>query len=120
MSDGRSGAEWPIDRRRDRIDTGPPPSGQSRYQDAPRARETRVESRRGGLNPIFIALGGLLLLGLLLWLFIGRGNSDQDKLNTGANSQKSAAADPEKMCGTKATYDLVKRELFRRAAQVRG
>ena len=36
--------------------------------------------------------------------------------------QLSAAAgrSPEKLCASKATYDLIKRELFRRAAQLRG
>ena len=35
------------------------------------------------------------------------------------NEQQKAPA-PEKLCASKQTYDLIKRELFRRAAQIRG
>ena len=64
-------------------------------------------------------IGGLVLLVLLVAYFATRGNSDQDKLT---NSQVTAStpASREKLCGSSATYDLIKRELFRRAAQVRG
>ncbi|HEY8593519.1 MAG TPA: hypothetical protein VIL42_11760 [Sphingomicrobium sp.] len=120
--DRGSGPEWPINRRRDRIETTEPVS-EPRPEPARRTRsrtETRVESRRNGINPIYIALGGVVLLLLLLWLFVGRGNSDQDKLTGAESSNAAAAADPEKLCGSKQTYDLIKRELFRRAAQVRG
>jgi uncharacterized protein YecT (DUF1311 family) len=72
------------------------------------------------LNPLVIALvGGLLLLVFLVWLFAGNRNPDQDKLQ-GNSMNSAAAADPEKRCALQATYDLIKRDLFRRAAQVRG
>lgn len=72
------------------------------------------------LNPTTIMLiaGGALLL-LFGFLFLRGGNENQDKL-TGNESAASASDDPEKRCSSKATYDLIKRELFRRAAQVRG
>ena len=72
------------------------------------------------LNWTTIALiGGLVVLVLLVAYFATRGNPDQDKLtNTGLT--KASAPDREKLCGSQATYDLIKRELFRRAAQVRG
>jgi hypothetical protein len=46
-------------------------------------------------------------------------NPDQDKLK---DSQVSTtqAPNPEKVCASQGTYDLIKRDLFRRAAQVRG
>jgi len=72
------------------------------------------------LNWTTIALiGGLVLLVLIVAYFATRGNANQDKLT---NSQVSTASIPtnEKACASKATYDLIKRELFRRAAQLRG
>ncbi|HUP67460.1 MAG TPA: hypothetical protein VM145_04520 [Sphingomicrobium sp.] len=60
-----------------------------------------------------------MLLLLVLWLLAARRDSDQDKLTTGQESA-AASGDPEKLCSSKATYDNIKRELFRRAAQLRG
>jgi hypothetical protein len=72
------------------------------------------------LNWTTIALiGGLLLLVLVIAYFATRGNADQDKL-TNANVTATTAASHEKACASKATYDLIKRELFKRAAQLRG
>ena len=80
----------------------------------------RVPDRRG-INPVLLALGGLVLLLLLAWLLLGKGNPNQDKLtNQASRSSISAASAPEKLCASNATYDSIKRELFRRAAQVRG
>jgi hypothetical protein len=64
-------------------------------------------------------IGGLVLLLLIVAYFATRGSPDQDKLT---NSQVSRATVPshEKLCASKATYDLIKSELFRRAAQLRG
>ena len=64
-------------------------------------------------------IGGLLLLVLVIVYFATRGNADQDKL-TNANVTASTAASHEKACASKATYELIKRELFKRAAQLRG
>lgn len=71
------------------------------------------------INPTILALGGIVLLLLIVWYFSSRGSADQDKL-TGNELASTAEVDPEKRCASKATYDLIKRELFRRAAQVRG
>ena len=75
------------------------------------------------LNPTLIALlGGIVLLILLLWLFAGGRGADQDKL-TGNQLSSEAAPAPasqEKLCASARTYDLIKRDLFRRAAQLRG
>jgi hypothetical protein len=83
-----------------------------------RARGVHPPMRR--LNWTTIALiAGLVLVVLLVGYFATRGNADQDKLTTSSNSPASVP-DREKACASKATYDLIKRELFRRAAQLRG
>lgn len=72
------------------------------------------------LNPTAIALlGGVLLLLLLLFIFASGKNENSDKLSDDQIAGR-AASDPEKACGSQATYELIKRELFRRAAQLRG
>ncbi len=68
---------------------------------------------------IIALIGGLVVLLLLVAYFATSRNADQDKL-TGGNVSTAAASDPEKRCSSKDTYDLIKRELFRRAAQLRG
>ena len=64
-------------------------------------------------------IAGLVLLVLVIAYFATRGSSDQDKL-TNLSVAEGARPAPEKLCASKATYDLIKRELFRRAAQLRG
>jgi hypothetical protein len=64
-------------------------------------------------------IAGLLLLVLLVAYFATGRNPDQDKL-TNAEVATSAAPTREKLCTTSSTYDGIKRELFRSAAQVRG
>jgi uncharacterized protein YecT (DUF1311 family) len=70
---------------------------------------------------IALIAGLILLLALVAWFATG-GNPDQDKLtgNETAQSEPQKAAAPEKLCSSKQTYDLIKRDLFRRAAQLRG
>ena len=85
-------------------------------------RDDEVEVREPlrGLSWTTISLiGGLVLLVLIIAYFASRGNSNQDKL-TNPQVATKAAANPEKLCASNATYDLIKRELFRRAAQLRG
>jgi hypothetical protein len=72
------------------------------------------------LNWTTIALiGGLLLLLLAVAYFATGRNADQDKLTDGQLSSATAPSG-ERLCADKTTYDLIKRELFRRAAQLRG
>ena len=68
-------------------------------------------------------ISGLVLLVLIVAYFATRGNSDQDKLTGNAvvqNEQQAKAPTPEKLCASTATYDLIKRDLFKRASQLRG
>ena len=72
------------------------------------------------LNSTTIALiGGLALVLLIVVYFAATRNAEQDKLSDSQVNQEQPA-DAEKSCASKATYDLIKRELFRRAAQLRG
>lgn len=85
-----------------------------------RPRDVKPPMRQ--MNWTTIALiGGLLLLVLMFAYFATNRDPDQDKLS---DSQISASGEPlttgEKACASKATYDLIKRDLFRRAAQLRG
>jgi hypothetical protein len=83
-------------------------------------RDDGLEEPVRGLNRTTIGLiAGLILLVLVIGYFATRGNLNQDKLTNVTASQTSAPS-PEKLCANKATYDLIKRELFRRAAQLRG
>ncbi|HEX5259416.1 MAG TPA: hypothetical protein VFW35_11645 [Sphingomicrobium sp.] len=73
-------------------------------------------------------IGALILLILLIAYFVSSRNPDQDKLTGNEvaqggqqqQQQPTKAAAPEKLCASPQTYDLIKRELFRRAAQLRG
>lgn len=76
------------------------------------------------LNPTVLALLAGIVIPLLViaYFAIGR-NPDQDRLtqNGVAQSQQQVKAPvAEKVCASNRTYDLIKRELFRRAAQMRG
>lgn len=73
------------------------------------------------LNPVTIALiaGAALVLLIAVLLLVRRGDSDQDRL-TGAETSAGAPENAEERCASARTYDLIKRDLFRRAAQVRG
>jgi hypothetical protein len=72
------------------------------------------------VNLILLALlGGIVVLLAILWFVSGNRSPDQDKLSNPQVEQR-AETDSSKLCSAGATYDLVKRELFRRAAEVRG
>ena len=68
-------------------------------------------------------IGGLILLVILVAYFTAGRNSDQDKLTQNQlaqTEQQGNSPAPERLCSSKQTYDLIKRDLFRRAAQMRG
>jgi len=74
------------------------------------------------LNPlILILVAALLAVMLIAYVFSGSGGGREnpDKL-TEADVAGRGESSPGQDCGTQPTFDLVKRELFRRAAQLRG
>ena len=72
------------------------------------------------LNPTLLALLlGLVILVILIAYYASNRNPDQDKLKQ-TEVAKVQPASLEKRCASQTTYDLIKRELFRRAAQQRG
>ena len=73
------------------------------------------------LNPTAIALlAGAVVLLLIIYVFTGATRTNSDKLTDAQVAAQADATDPEKRCGSQKTYDLIKRELFRRAAELRG
>ena len=70
-------------------------------------------------SPTTIAAIALAFLVLFIVGFIAlrSGSTEDDRLT---NAVTSAREDPEKLCSSQATYDLIKRDLFRRAAEQRG
>jgi len=86
--------------------------------DEPADRHHRPQGKQPNWTTIAL-IAALILLLLLVAYFASSRNPDQDKL-TGNELAQSQATEPDKKCATKATYDLIKRELFRRAAQMRG
>jgi uncharacterized protein YecT (DUF1311 family) len=83
------------------------------------APDPNVHRSMRRLSPTVIALLGVLALIAVIWVFTATRNTDQDKL-TGNVVTRQSAGDPEKRCSADTTYDLLKRELFRRAAERRG
>ncbi len=73
------------------------------------------------VNPTLIALlGGVAILILVIAFFATNRNPNQDRLTDNELVQVAPAADPAKRCAAAATYDMIKRDLFRRAAELRG
>jgi uncharacterized protein YecT (DUF1311 family) len=72
------------------------------------------------VNPtVIVLLAGVAILILLVAFFATNRSADQDKLGDNATIEASPR-DPAKRCGATSTYDLIKRDLFRRAAEMRG
>lgn len=85
--------------------------------------EPDADERVGGpmqrLSPTVlaaIALGALILL-IVGMMVIGNRSSDDDRLT---NEETAAQEDPEQLCASRATYNLIKRDLFRQASALRG
>jgi hypothetical protein len=79
----------------------------------------RVSGFMRRLSPTVLAataLGALILL-IVVMMVIGNRSSDDDRL-TGETS--ASRDDPEARCAAQATYELIKRDLFKRAAALRG
>lgn len=69
-------------------------------------------------NPHLVALGvlGALLIAVFVFIFAG-GSSKQDRLGDDEAVANLGFEDPEARCANSANYDLIKREIFRRASQ---
>jgi hypothetical protein len=128
--DPRYAGEGNYDRGRDpRYGGGPDPRF---HEPDPRFHEPDPFDRRQpppppparrGPNRWLLILGGLLLLGAIVFgLSLTRSGPGSDAITSADNEggKKTAAADPEARCAAPATYDLIKRELFRQAAATRG
>lgn len=87
-------------------------------QEHPR-EEARGERRRVS-TWLIVALVGAVLAGVLLASSVWDNRWKSDDNAVGNSIAETKPADMEKWCAAQATYDAMKRELFRRAAQVRG
>ncbi len=88
-----------------------------------RIREPRVQRRMRRLTPtqIGIIIAGVLILAFVIWTASGTRRTNPDRLPDGsAAAAAPRSANPQQRCASQATYDLIKREVFRRAAALRG
>lgn len=83
-------------------------------------RETELpsEERKGFNRWLIVALVGAVLAGILLASSVWQGGSKDEAAGNQVAQEK--APDVEKLCAAQATYNAIRGELFRRAAQVRG
>jgi hypothetical protein len=85
-------------------------------QDTERGVETRV--RRTNWAPVALIAGAIILALMIAYVAMTK-NGNPDKLANAAASSETRDSN-DKACANNATYDLIKRELFRRAAETRG
>jgi hypothetical protein len=85
------------------------------------------DRRPGGPQPsgrpnwtLIALIAAVAFLVLIVAYFATRGNSNQDKLTNAELAQSAPQPSRAKLCASSTTYDFIKRELFRRAAQLRG
>lgn len=83
--------------------------------------DPRVHRPMRRLTPTQIGLiiAGILILAFAIWIGVGMRSANPDKLPDGS-ATASRPVNPQQTCAAQSTYDLIKRELFRRAAAVRG
>ena len=78
-------------------------------------------ARRITPTQIALIVAVMLIVAFAAWTFASTRRSNPDKLpDANSTTVTKVAANPGKSCGSQATYDLIKRELFRRAAALRG
>ena len=84
--------------------------------------DPRVTRPMRRLSPLNIALivAGVLILAFVIWTAASTRRDNPDNLTDGNTITEPRAADPAKRCASQATYDQIKRDLFRRAAALRG
>lgn len=85
----------------------------------PRTSEVVDPPERKTNWTIIALIVGLILLVVIIAYFATSKNENQDRL-TSSKVATSPEPSHEKLCASSAIYDLIKRELFRRAAQLRG
>lgn len=86
-----------------------------------RNRDPRVTRPMRRLTPTQIGLiiAGVLILAFAIWTASSTRRTNPDKLPDG-NATATRTVSPQERCAAQSTYDLIKRELFRRAAALRG
>ncbi len=86
-----------------------------------RNEDPRVQRPMRRLTPTQIGMivAGILILLFAIWVASSTRRSNPDAL-PGNDATPSRPEDPKQVCAAQSTYDLIKRELFRRAAVVRG
>jgi uncharacterized protein YecT (DUF1311 family) len=82
--------------------------------------ERGTGERRQMSRWLIVALVAAVLAGVLLASTVWDNRWKSDDNAVGNSIAETKPADMEKWCAAQATYDAMKRELFRRAAQVRG
>ncbi len=87
-----------------------------------RNRDPRVTRPMRRPTPLNIALiaAGILILALIGWTVASSRRDNPDRLTDIASVAQPRFVDPAKRCAAQSTYDLIKRDLFRRAAALRG
>ena len=87
-----------------------------------RNRGPRVTRPMRRLTPTQIGfiIAGVLILAFALWAAASTRRDNPDKLTDGNTIVQPRAAEPAKRCASQSTYDRIKRDLFRRAASLRG
>ena len=83
-----------------------------------RGEEVEAPVRRINWTTIPLILGLIFVVAVVAYVVRG-GNSDQDKLTNAEVATSTPPASHEKLCAGSATYDLIKRELVRLAAERR-
>lgn len=82
-------------------------------------RESRQEAKRRNWL-LIAALLAAVVAGVLLASSVWQGGWKDVENAVGNETEEVEAADLQGWCASQATYDAIRRELFRRAAQVRG
>ncbi|MEO8141579.1 MAG: hypothetical protein ABI617_02865 [Sphingomicrobium sp.] len=75
--------------------------------------------RRLTPTQIGLIIAAVLILVFAIWTASSTRRANPDKLPDG-NATATRTASPQQTCAAQSTYDLIKRELFRRAAALRG
>lgn len=76
--------------------------------------------RRLSPTQIGLMIAGVLILIFAIWIASSTRRGNPDRLEDGNVAASTVPANPQQTCAAQSTYDLIKRELFRRAAALRG